>query len=266
MWKYYLDLGYADGKYRYFELTVPRSLEKARALITVSQYVAKEISGKYRRSSTHVFPIHEASGNDSAAPRGETSALERKYDVPFIFAVTTSMPHKNLLFLLRAFKILKDRNLFPGKLIVAGQLKGTFHKATTDFVTANRLEQSIILAGFVSEEEKAVCYRDCLFFVYPSLYEGFGLPVLEAMEAGVPVLASNAASIPEVGGDACAYFSPTNLDELVDAMSDLIGDPAKRDELVRRGLRRHKAFTWTKTAVETLAVYEKVQALRSRRG
>jgi hypothetical protein len=118
------------------------------------------------------------------------------------------------------------------------------------------MDEQIILTGFISEEEKACCYRNAPVFVYPSLYEGFGLPVLEAMEAGTPVVASHAASIPEVGGDACAHFDPHSAGDLAAEIEQLLANNGLRQSLRDKGFRRARQFTWRRTAEETPHVYE----------
>jgi glycosyltransferase involved in cell wall biosynthesis len=258
MWKYYYDLlGDKSLKNRYYTLTVPASLRRAKALITVSGYIARQIQETFGISPNVLYPILEASGGLVHPAPHLASRLRAKYNFPFLFTVTTSWPHKNLPVLLDAFRRLKKNCAFPGRLIVAGQIKGSAHASTLSFIAKHGMEDQIILAGFVSEEEKAYCYLNALLFVYPSLYEGFGLPVLEAMEAGTPVVASNAASIPEVGGDACAYFDPQATEELVSQMKRVLEDDAFRHELRERGFRRARQFSWRKTAEETLKVYER---------
>jgi glycosyltransferase involved in cell wall biosynthesis len=257
MWKYYYDLpGHRSLKNRYFAQTVPRSLRRARGLITVSRYVADQVQKVYGIPATALYPILEASGG-LVYPDGQTTLrLGEKYNFPFLFTVTTSWPHKNLAVLLEAFVRLKSKHAFSGKLVVAGQINGS-SRATLDFIVERRMEDQIALTGFISEEEKTYCYENASLFIYPSLYEGFGLPLLEAMEAGTPVVASHAASLPEVGGDACAYFDPHSPEELVVQLERLLGSDELRAELRQKGLRRYKEFTWRRTAEQTLGVYER---------
>jgi glycosyltransferase involved in cell wall biosynthesis len=257
MWKYYYDLlGAKTLKNRYFALTVPASLRRAKALITVSRYVARQIQETFHIPANGIHPILEASGGLIHPQPTSTAQFRHKYNCPFLFTVTTSWPHKNLPLLLQAFLRLKLQCGFSGKLIVAGQIKGSGHTSTLEFIAKHGLQDQVILTGFISEEEKAYCYANAMLFVYPSLYEGFGLPVLEAMEAGTPVVASDAASIPEVGGDACAYFDPHAVEELVSQMDRVLSNEKLREELREKGFRRARQFSWRKTAEETLRVYE----------
>jgi len=257
MWKYYYDLpGYRNLNNRYFALTVPTSLKRARALITVSKFVAAQIERTFGVDRDALYPILEASGG-MILPSPEANArLKAKYDFPFLFTVTTSWPHKNLQTLLEAFVRLKAKSGFDGKLVVAGQIRGAPHRATLEFIERSGMCGQIILTGFISEEEKAYCYQQATLFVYPSLYEGFGLPVLEAMEAGTPVITSDAASIPEVGGDACLYFDPRSVDELEARLTELLANDELKRELREKGLAHYRKFTWRRTAEETLRVYE----------
>lgn len=257
MWRYYYELlGDRSLKNRYFALTVPASLKRARGVITVSRHVAQQIQETFGVSASVLFPILEASGGLVQLPTHLASQMRAKYGFPFLFTVTTSWPHKNLPVLLEAFVRLKSKGAFPGKLIVAGQIKGSRHQATLDFIARHRMDDQIILTGFVSEEEKAYCYRAATLFVYPSLYEGFGLPVLEAMEAGTPVVASHAASIPEVGGDACAYFDPKSPDDLTAQIERVLANHELQQALREEGFRQLDHFTWRRTAEETLRVYQ----------
>jgi glycosyltransferase involved in cell wall biosynthesis len=258
MWAYYLDRGESALKYKYFGITVPLSLRRARALITISRFVAEEVRERFRKTSGLVFPIYLGPGLLAEPSQQEILSLERKYRLPFIFSVTTPMPHKNLRILLEAFLRLKQDSLFCGKLVVAGQLRGLFVSDTEDFIRANHLGDDVVLTGFIPDQEKTYCYRTASAFVYPSLYEGFGLPILEAMQAGAPVIASNAASIPEVGGDACLYFNPKSVDDLVSSLLTILTNQEKRSHCIAKGFRRVQRFNWAETARETIAVYEKV--------
>ena len=257
MWKYYLDRGNKEAKYKYFNYTIPRSITSVKAVITISKFIADEVNVLYRSTIGNTFPILLASGNSlKDIDKNEISNFKLKYPFQFLFSVTTSMPHKNLMVLLNAFKKIKDESTFDGKLIIAGQLKGEFYKITEYFIKENKLDEAIILAGFISEEEKLYCYKNTLMVIYPSLYEGFGLPVLEAMELGVPIVASNAASIPEVGGEAAIYFDPNSPIDLATKIILLLENQNLRTEMIEKGYKQFKEFTWRKTALKTVEIYK----------
>ena len=258
MWKYYLDKGNIRPKYLYFCLTIPYSIKSSKSIITVSRFVATEIYTQFNRKDG-VFPIHEAPGDIVNPNEDETNKYSQKYNYQYIYTVTTSMPHKNLKILLSAFLQLKRNNVFEGKLVITGQLKGNYHQSIIEFINTHRLENDVILTGFVSDKEKTYCYQHALIFIYPSLYEGFGLPILEAMIAGTPVITSNAASMPEVGGDACIYFNPKSSKDLFNEISNLINDVPKQKEMKELGRTQSEKFSWCKTAEETLRVYEKIK-------
>lgn len=258
MWAYYLDRGDSAIKYKYFRFTVPLSLRMARALITISHFVAEQVKERFRRTREDVFPIYLASGILPEPSQQQILLFREKYRVPFIFSVTTPMPHKNLRILLEAFLRLKQDSLFSGKLVVAGQLRDSFVSTTGEFIRTNNLGGDVLLSGFIPDQEKTYCYRTTSAFVYPSLYEGFGLPILEAMQSGAPVIASNASSIPEVGGDACLYFNPNSVDDLVSSLLTILNDKEKRSLCIAKGFDRTGRFSWAETARQTIVVYEKI--------
>lgn len=154
---------------------------------------------------------------------------------------------------------MRERNAFEGKLIITGQMKGKFHLPNQEFIREHKLEKEVILTGFIPDEEKTYLYKHAKIVVYPSLYEGFGLPVLEAMSVGTPVITSHAASIPEVGGDACLYFNPNSADELAELMISTLSDTSLMTNLKSAGFIQYNRFSWEKVAAETLEVYEKQQ-------
>jgi glycosyltransferase involved in cell wall biosynthesis len=254
MWKYYLDHGYINLKNIYFLLTVPKSIKKAKGIITVSSYIRQQIFNYYKKDLNQIIKIYEAPCLFKQPNEEQIRIFDTQFDYKFIFTVTTSMPHKNLKILLKAFQKLKNK--YEGKLLIAGQLKGKYHTETLAFIKENNLENEILLLGFISEELKAYLYRKADFIVYPSLYEGFGLPVLEALSAGNIVLASNAASIPEIGGQACLYFDPLSIEDLFNKMLYLIENPSFKNKNVEIRLNHLKNFSWDKTAKETLLAYK----------
>lgn len=257
MWKYYYDMGNRSPKFIYYRLISSVSIKKAKGVITISRFIANEIGSKCARK-INVYPIHLGPGDYIKTSINDITSYAQKYNYTYIYTVTTSMPHKNLRVLLEAFLKIKSNKSFEGKLVITGQLKGYFHKKTIKFISDNHLENDIILTGFISSKEKTYCYQNALLFVFPSLYEGFGLPILEAMVLGVPVIAANAASLPEVGENACLYFNPNSSDDLYDKIVPLINDIKERKEMIHRGRTQSEKFSWEKTAHETLQVYQKV--------
>jgi len=186
--------------------------------------------------------------------------VRQRYALPDRYAlfVGTLEPRKNIGTLLQAFARLRvERPPDDLKLVVAG---GKGWGEVRFFATMETLEmrEHVIFTGFVEDDDLPDLYRGAQMFVYPSLYEGFGLPILEAMACGVPVVTSSCSSLPEVAGNAALLTDPTRPDELAAAMSALVSDDALRAELRWKGIARAKNFTWEAVARQTLAVYRAV--------
>jgi glycosyltransferase involved in cell wall biosynthesis len=188
--------------------------------------------------------------------------LRRRYALPerYVLFVGTLEPRKNIGLLLQAFsRLLAERPQDDVHLVVAGgQGWGDGGSAAT--MEAPDMRPRVIFTGFVEDDDLPDLYRGAQMFVYPSLYEGFGLPVVEAMACGTPVITSNCSSLPEVAGDAAVLIDPTRPDDLAAAMSALMSSGALHEELRWKGLARAKEFTWEAVARKTMEVYRAVCA------
>jgi len=183
--------------------------------------------------------------------------LSKKYTKTdkFILYVGTLEPRKNIPNLIRAYCKIKDK--LPYKLIITGK-KGWKYKPIFDLISELKLEDDVIFTGYIPEEDLPALYNGASAFVFPSLYEGFGLPPLEAMACGCPVITSNTSSLPEVVGDAGIMVDPNDVDELAKQIERVLTDKKLRDSMIKKGLKQAKKFSWEKCAKETLKVYEKV--------
>jgi glycosyltransferase involved in cell wall biosynthesis len=191
-----------------------------------------------------------------------TAQLRRRYALPerYVLFVGTLEPRKNIGLLLQAFsRLLAERPQDDVQLVVAGG-QGWGDGGATATMEALDIRPRVIFTGFVEDDDLPDLYRGAQMFVYPSLYEGFGLPVVEAMACGTPVITSNRASLPEVAGDAALLIDPTRPDDLAAAMSALMSNAALHDELRRKGLARAEEFTWEAVARKTVEVYRAVCA------
>ncbi len=167
-------------------------------------------------------------------------------------------PRKNLITLIHAFKNFSDSN-HNIKLILAGEQTWLSDTIIREIKNLN-LENSVFLPGYVNENDLPLWYASALAFAYPSKYEGFGLPVIEAMATGTPVITSNVSSLPEVAGNAAILIPPDDIDAWTSAMVDIATSPDLRDRLINSGLSRAKNFSWEKCAQMTHDVYEKCRA------
>jgi glycosyltransferase involved in cell wall biosynthesis len=189
--------------------------------------------------------------------------VRSRYALPahYILALGTLEPRKNLPALLQAFAELRHRrDVDPQVQLVLAGARGW--KEGEIFRTCKRLglEQTVLFPGFIAEHDLPDVYRGATCFAFPSLYEGFGFPVLEAMACGVPVLASNTSSMPEVAGDAALFVDPGDIAAMAEALYRLLYDAALRTELRRKGLIRSRLFTWDSTAQKMLDLYHSLRA------
>jgi len=188
----------------------------------------------------------------------EGKALDR-YGIrgSYILYTGTLEPRKNIAALVRAFRIAVEKGNIPQSLVLCGK-PGWKQEGIYREIEASGLRGRILLTGYVPDEELPVLFRHADAFVYPSLYEGFGLPPLEAMAHGVPVICSNVSSLPEVAGDAALTFSPEDEEMLAAHIIRLMNEPGLREELRQRGYRQASRFTWEKTARSTIEVYREL--------
>lgn len=237
------------------DVMLRRTVSAAARIIVVSDSAGKDVEARYPSAAQKIRRIHQGvGGNFLREPESpKVPWVERLR--PFILCVGNQKPHKNLRLVVSALGRLGDA--YPDlRLVVVGRV----------FADADDLERCATEAGIagrvinlqvVTDEMLCTLYERCLAFVFPSLYEGFGLPALEAMARGAPVLASNRASLPEVVGDAGVLFDPTSAGDLAAALNRLIVQPSWARELGLRGRERARRFCWSRTAAETAAtLYE----------
>jgi glycosyltransferase involved in cell wall biosynthesis len=248
---------FEDLLYRFW---LPLILTHFDVIITVSQNSKQDICKFLHIGDQKVIVIPAASTKHFRyLPQEEVSMLLARYGVirPYILYVGSVEPRKNLLRMLDAYQLLlrwSDR----WKFMIVGARNYWKSYPVAQKVEQLGLQDQVIFTGYIPDEDLPALYNGAELFCFPSLYEGFGLPVLEAMACGVPVVTSNCSSLPEVAGDAAILVDPYNVDEIADAMKRVLSDRELAQELRHLGLERAKQFSWEKTARETIAVYEKV--------
>ncbi|MGI8968475.1 MAG: glycosyltransferase family 4 protein [Chloroflexota bacterium] len=242
-----------------------KAVRRAAAIITVSEYSRRDILCTVDVPPERVFVTPEAADPECTlvAEAGEREGLRAKYGLParYFLYLGSAEKRKNLAMLVEAWATVRRgmTKLGIGLVIVARfPPPDTLYPDIPGFVHRHGLGESVHLVPSVSAADKPALYRQALGFCFPSTYEGFGLPPIEAMACGTPVLCSSATSLPEVVGDAACLLDPANTEGWGAAMVKLADDERLRDELRRRGLIRAAQFSWQRTAAETVNVYRHV--------
>jgi glycosyltransferase involved in cell wall biosynthesis len=243
----------------YLAAATRAAVRRARRVLTISDFTRRDIVRFLNVPEERVEVIYPAAEERfQALPIEEVAAFRRAHDLPevYIFAFGTLEPRKNLVGLLHAYARLAEPR---PPLIVGG---GTGWRVSPIFDTVRQLglEQQVTFLGFVPEDELPLWYNAARLFAFPSLYEGFGLPVLEAMACGTPVITSNAASLPEVGGKAVALVAPQDADQLAREMQRVLDDAQLRREMSAAGRIQATRFSWRAMADETAVSYRRAIA------
>jgi glycosyltransferase involved in cell wall biosynthesis len=241
----------------YMRVFIRQAIRRADSLIFVSASALEDCRRWFRLPLDHASVVHHGK-SDSFRPDGSPEALadvRARYKLPpgYLLYLGTLEPRKNIPLLLRAFADLAQRHP-EARLVIAGK-KGWYFEEIFHTVATLNLADRVIFTGYVDEADKPALLRGASLFVYPSLHEGFGVPVLEAMASGIPTIAGNRTSIPEIAGDGALLIDPASLPELTAALEHLYTDKAARSELTARGRAQAAKFSWKKTAEETAAVY-----------
>jgi glycosyltransferase involved in cell wall biosynthesis len=246
------------SKVRFFGWAMRRAVAVADRVLCVSATTARDLTAHLGVDAGRidVTPL----GTDlGPASEQAVAQLRRRLGVdgPYLLGLGTLEPRKDLPSLVRAFASLAGQ--LPHTLVLAG-LAGWGAGAVAEAVAASGVRDRILLAGYVPEADKAALFTGADLFVYPSHYEGFGLPVLEAMACGTPVVTTTGGSLPEVAGDAALLAEPGDPEALAVAIAKLVGDPDERVALVQRGMVRAAGFTWNRCAALTEAAYRRAVA------
>jgi len=237
---------------------LPRTIERATEIIVDSEFVRKEVVSHFGVDAARVNTIH-LGVSQSYAPRSgnEIARVLAQYGLRagrYILSVGTLEPRKNLLRTLEAYAALPARITRELPLVIAG-MKGWLSEELEEKIRRYEERNQVRWLGYVPAKFLPLLYSGAKVFVYPSLYEGFGLPVLEAMASGVPVITSNLASLPEVAGEAAITVEPRDCDAVRDAMRRLIEDEQEAKRRATLGLAQAAHFTWGACAQNTLKVY-----------
>lgn len=236
------------------------AIRAASAIITVSHSARRDLLRLHGVAPDKVSVVHEAASPAfrPMADQAELDAIRARYALPdrFILYVGTIEPRKNLNRLMAAFAAARKSGI-PHQLVCVGPY-GWSSRDLSGEIDRLGIRDAVHFTGYVPFEDLPAIYNLGDFFVFPSLYEGFGLPVVEAMASGLPVLTSNTSSLGEIAGDAAETIDPTDTDAMIDAMLRLARDPELRRDRAARGLTRARTFSWTQTAREMLAVYHRL--------
>ena len=244
-------------------LTVRHSARRAARILTLSEHTRRDVIETYKIAEESVTAIPLAAP-EHFGPVSDDKELQRVrhnygIDGDYVLSVGSIQPRKNLVRLIKAYALLRGRHqgcTFP-KLVLVGKRAWLFDE-TLRTLEETGSKDSVVLTGYVPESDLPALYSGALCFIYPSYFEGFGLPPLEAMKCGAPVIVGNATSLPEVVGDAGLKVDPFDISAIAAALDQLINDSVLRRQLSSKGLTRAKLFAWRETAKQTLDVYQQV--------
>ncbi|MCX6044652.1 MAG: glycosyltransferase family 1 protein [Chloroflexi bacterium] len=257
------DLGYhyfpeahARLQRRYLQISTRWNAHAATQLIAVSQATANDLRRFYGTAPAKIQVVHEAGMSDLPDDLVVTDIRRRdNLPRPYALFVGTLQPRKNLVRLIQAYAQLSQIGAIGWDLVLAGSAD-RLQQALSSLINELGLAGRIHLLGYVADADLPTLYAGATFFCFPSLFEGFGLPVLEAQRYGVPVMTANNSSLPEIAGDAAILVDPLDIDAIADAMLRLSQDEMLRQKLITAGYANVKRFSWEKAARETLAVLE----------
>ena len=247
----------------YLRYVMKKGAKKANKIIAVSENTKKDLIQLLGINRDKISVIYEASNLGMYSQERNSISYKdilKKHSIqkPFFLYVGEKRPHKNLDGLIKAFAIYKEKYDYNNISLV---LTGKKYSNYDDYlITAKKLgvRNSLVFTGFISEKDLKVIYSEAELLLLISFYEGFGIPILEAMECGIPVITSNVSSMPEVAAEAALLVDPNNVIEIAEKMKNIMYSKEIREGLIKKGFKRAKQFSWKKTAIKTLEVYREI--------
>jgi glycosyltransferase involved in cell wall biosynthesis len=247
--------------YAYARASMWAAARRSDCILTVSEASKRDILHFFNVRPEKIVVVYNAIDDHfRVTPAEEDVARVREryqLDHKFVLYVGNIKPHKNLVRLIEAFAELRRTGFEEVKLLIIGDEISKL-PALRRAVHSHKLHKHVRFLGYVSDQTLGILYRLASTFAFPSLYEGFGLPPLEAMASGTPVVTSNVSSLPEVAGDAAVLVDPYDVDSIVDGLRQILSDPTLAAELQRRGLERSREFSWERSVAKTRQVYQEI--------
>lgn len=246
----------------FLKILIPISLRRADKIIGVSKFTAEEIKKYYKATGDKVVWIHNAVSDDflrqDISPE-KILSVKKKYALPneYILYIGTLQPRKNIPVLIEAYAKIKHK--IGAKLVIAGGRGHNFDRRIDTAVSKLDLKNDVFFPGFIDEEDKAAIMKGARVFCFPSLYEGFGIPILEAMAAGTPVIASNIPPHREIAGESGLFFEPKSPEDLAGKIQKIFDNPDLGGILAKKGQTRAQNFSWEKTARELVSIFKSLQ-------
>ena len=258
---------YSAWEKLYMRLSIKKSCRAASHIIAVSENTRKDLMRLYKVPSDKIRVIYEGAANRNfqfpisnfqSNPNDQISNSKIETSLEnskFLLFVGRLEERKNITGIMRAFEILKERDHIPHQLVLAGKW-GYGERMICEEMANGKYRPDILCLGYVSEEEKYALLERADVFLFPTFYEGFGLPILEAQSVGTPVVTSNVSSLPEVGGESAVYCDPAEPVSIAEAIHSIISNPTQKNDIIKKGLENVKRFSWDKCAKEITEILE----------
>ncbi len=254
---------YSAIRRNYYQYLITNSVRRADFIITDSEHSKHDLINYFSVPENRIRVIFCGISEDfkPIESRDEILTVKQKYELPleFIFTLGVMEPKKNFERLIEAYSELRNTYVDLPQLVIAGSREyGWKNQKIFQLVEKHNLKDKITFTGLIAHEDLPVVYSAAKLFVLPSLYEGFGLPIIEAMACGVPVVTSNTSSLPEVAGGAAILVNPYDISAIADAISFALKDNYGRKEMIEKGLKNAKRFSWKESAQKVLETFENV--------
>lgn len=259
---------FSKGQWSDAKVIIPRCLKQAKKIIVASESIKEDVIKMFKIKKDKIEVISHGVDERFFRRRKarDISRIKKKLGISGDYILYLGMlePRKNILGIIKAFELLKKQgkgreHLFKKyQLVLAGQ-EGEKIKSALNRIKQSKFKKDIILPGYIDPNDIGPLYEGAKVFVFPSLYEGFGLPILEAMAKGVPVITGNGFSMPEVAGDAALLVNPKKVTEIFSAIAKILTNKKLAKELSKKGVKRARQFTWAKAIKKTLAVYKEAK-------
>ena len=248
-------------KRKIYNFALKRVVNKASFIITTSRNTKNDLIKYFSINLQKINVIPLASNlNRENIDSSKQEEIIQKYGIKkdYLMYIGRLRKHKNILGIIESYKLAKEKYNITNKLVFVGKIDNSYIDLK-EVLKEQGLEKDVLPIGYVSEDDLPQIYSAASMLIFPSLYEGFGLPVLDAFSVGTPVITSNTSSLPEVAGDAAVLVDPKNIEEIASGVQKILQDDNFRQSLIQKGYEQVKKFSWEKTAKDTLEVFNKIR-------